>query len=111
MFTALLPALLLVSGPFDGSAAEAPLTFDRAELQTEAGRTALYERVVDVATDVCEAENQNGMMPTLSIRICVADTVERTITAIGEPRLIQFHASLSVSPDSAANVVHVAMRD
>jgi len=111
MLNALLPALFLGATSVAGGPASAELSYTPAELTTQSGSAAVYERVVDVANRVCTAENRNSAMAATAIRICVADTVERTVGQIAAPQLSQIHAARSISPDGRDAVVRAAMRD
>jgi UrcA family protein len=111
MLNALLPALFLGATSFAGGPASAELSFTQTELSTQSGSAAVYQRVVDVAGQVCAAENRNSAMAATAVRICVADTVDRTVAQIAAPQLSQIHAARSISPDGRDAVVLAAVRD
>jgi UrcA family protein len=111
MLNALLPALFLGSAAIAGQPASAELSYTQAELTTESGSQAVYQRVVSVAETVCEAENRHTVMSASATRTCVADTVDRALSQISAPRLNEIHASRSISPDGRGRVVLAASRD
>jgi len=111
MLNALLPALFLGATSFVGGPASAELSFTQAELATQSGSAAVYQRVVDVAEQVCADENRHAIMAQASIRNCVEDTVTRTINQIAAPHLNEIHATRSISPDGRAVVVLAAIGD
>ena len=112
MLNALLPlALLAASGPMTPAPAQADFTFDRSELATQHGSEAVYARIHNVAEQVCAEENSNGVMEAYGTRICIADTVARTIADINAPTLSHIHAQRSVSPDQSPRAILVATRD
>ncbi|MEE2526517.1 UrcA family protein [Hyphobacterium sp. HN65] len=108
MLNALLPALLLVSanGP-----ASAELSFAPAELTTPTGAAAVYQRVVDTAEQVCAQENRHSVMSATATRLCVTDTVSRTLDQIAAPQLDEIHAARSIAPDGRTRTVLAAARD
>lgn len=108
MLNALLPALFLGAASFAGGPATAEFSYTQAELATQSGSAAVYQRVVAVAERVCADENRHSAMAATSARICVTDTVERTIAQIAAPNLTQIHAARSVSPDGREAVVLAA---
>ncbi len=108
MLNALLPALFLGAASMAGSPASAELSYTQAELATQSGAAAVYQRVIAVAERVCADENRHTAMAATAARICVADTVERTIAQIAAPNLSQIHAARSVSPDGREAVVLAA---
>lgn len=111
MLNALLPALFLGTTAFVGGPASAELSFSQAELSTHSGSAAVYQRVVSAAERVCAAENRNSAMAATAARICVTDTVERTVAQIAAPQLSEIHAARSISPDGRDAVVLAAARD
>ena len=102
MLNALLPALFLGASSIAGGPASAELTFTHAELTTPAGAESVYRRVVRTARHVCADENRHSPMSATASRICVTDTVERTLAEIAAPQLSEIHAARSVSPDGRA---------
>ena len=87
MFTALLPALLLgVTAPADDPAS-AELTFTQAELATAAGAEAVYDRIARTAQRVCAEENRHSPMSATATRLCVSDTIARTLDQVAAPQL------------------------
>lgn len=108
MLNALLPALFLGATAFAGGPASAELSYSQAELATQSGSAAVYERVVAVAERVCADENRNSAMAATAARLCVADTIDRTITQIAAPQLTRIHAARSISPDGRDAVVLAA---
>ncbi|WP_421789740.1 UrcA family protein [Hyphobacterium sp.] len=108
MLNALLPALVLGAQALSGAPASAELTFSPAELTTQDGAQSVYNRVVDTAQRVCEAENRHSAMSATATRLCVQDTVARTVEQIAAPQLTEIHASRSISPDGGSRVVLAA---
>lgn len=108
MLNALLPALMLAAanGP-----ASAELSFTHAELTTPAGANAVYQRVVSVAEQVCAEENRHSAMSATATRLCVTDTVARTLDQIAAPQLNEIHAARSITPDGRTRTVLAAARD
>jgi len=108
MLNALLPALFLGASAVAGNPASAEFSYTQAELATHSGAAAVYQRVVTAAERVCADENRHSAMAATAARICVTDTVERTIAQIAAPNLTQIHAARSVSPDGREAVVLAA---
>ncbi|GJL96205.1 MAG: hypothetical protein DHS20C06_00220 [Hyphobacterium sp.] len=111
MLNALLPALFLGSAAIAGQPASAELAYTQAELTTESGTQAVYQRVVNVAETVCETENRHAVMSARATRTCVADTIDRALAQISAPRLDEIHASRSISPDGRDRVLLAASSD
>lgn len=108
MLNALLPALFLGASAVAGNPASAELSYTQAELSTHSGSAAVYQRLVTAAERVCADENRHSAMAATATRICVADTVARTVSEIAAPQLDQIHAARSVSPDGREAVVLAA---
>lgn len=94
----LLPALsaaLLAAAPAlaDDEAASREISIAPAELITEAGAAAVHARIQTAALAACRAENRGGAAFERSVRICVEDTVSRTIAQLDAPRLTARHQS------------------
>ncbi len=92
----LLPALaasLLVAAPAlaDDAAASRQISIDPAELTTEAGARAVLARINTAALSACRAENRGGAAYEMSVRLCVEDTVARTVAALDAPMLTARH--------------------
>ncbi|WP_421788597.1 UrcA family protein [Hyphobacterium sp.] len=111
MFTALLPALFLGASSLAGGPASAELSFATADLTTPAGAQSVYERIADTAQRVCAEENRHSAMSATATRLCVRDTIERTLDQIAAPQLNEIHASRSISPDGRDSMVLAANRD
>lgn len=111
MFNALLPALFLGASSLAGGPASAELTFAPADLATPSGAQSVYRRIAETAQHVCVEENRHGAMSATATRLCVSDTIERTLDQIAAPQLNEIHASRSVSPDGRDRVVLAANRD
>ena len=92
----LLPALaasLFAAAPAlaDENAATRQVGIDRAELMTQAGAQAVHARITSAAQAVCRAENRGGAAFEMSMRVCVEDTVARTVAAVDAPVLTAHH--------------------
>ena len=64
---------------------------DRAALATDDGAARAYAAIETAARAACRAENRGGAAFERGVRICTADTVERTINALNAPRLTALH--------------------
>jgi UrcA family protein len=111
MFNALLPALFLGASSLAGGPASAELSFATADLTTPAGAQSVYDRIADTAQRVCAEENRHSVMSATATRLCVNDTIKRTLDAVAAPQLHEIHAARSVSPDGRDRVVLAASRD
>jgi UrcA family protein len=91
----LLPALIasaLFGAPaLADEAATRTVAIDRAALTTEAGAAHAYASIQTAARSACRAENRGGAGFERGVRICTADTVERTVEALNAPRLTALH--------------------
>lgn len=87
----LLPALLaagLASAPALAEEAETrTVQIDRSALTTDAGAAQAYVLIHAAAQQACRAENRGGVAFDNRVRLCVADTVARTVEALDAPRL------------------------
>ena len=70
-----------------GPAETETLKIDRAALADPAYAGAVIEKIERTAQKVCRQENAHGAMSDRGLRICMADTVERTVAEIGSPAL------------------------
>ena len=111
MLNALLPALFLGASSIVGGPASAELSFTQAELATQSGSAAVYQRVVEIAEQVCDEENRYAVMAATATRACVSDTIDRTLVQIDAPQLNEIHATRSISPDGRDRVVLAAIGD
>lgn len=92
----LLPALaagVLAAAPAlaDDDAASRKISVDRTELNTQAGAEAVHARITAAAQSACRAENRGGAAFEMSVRLCVEDTVARTVAALDAPFLTAHH--------------------
>lgn len=67
------------------------VAIDRAALATESGAARAYAAIQSAARAACRAENRGGAAFERGVRICTADTVERTVEALNAPRLTALH--------------------
>ncbi len=87
----LLPALLaagLAGAPAlaDGTQVRT-VEIDRAALTTEAGAARAYDQIRLAALQACRSENRGGAAFNRGVRLCVEDTMARTVAALDAPRL------------------------
>ncbi|WP_339747974.1 UrcA family protein [uncultured Maricaulis sp.] len=87
-----LAASMLLSGPVSAQARS--VSFDRSELNSEAGAARVLEKIDSAARAACRTENRNSAMEALSNRICVRDTVARAVAEIRSPCLTDLGSGL-----------------
>lgn len=67
--------------------AEATIEFTTEEFATEAGRTALRNRVVRAAEQACKVQAADSAIPQID-RECVADLIAKAETEIADKRAV-----------------------
>ncbi|MEO1040321.1 MAG: UrcA family protein [Pseudomonadota bacterium] len=82
------PAMSLAEEP-----AALQITIDRAALTTPAGAEAAYQQIAGAALTVCRAENRHGAGFERALRICITDTIERSVSALDAPLVDAQHAA------------------
>ena len=93
----LLPAFCaaLLSAPAFAGPAAAPASrmveIDRAALLTEAGARETYADITAAAHAACRAENRGGAAYERRLRLCVDDTLARTVEALDAPSISALH--------------------
>ena len=92
----LLPALaasLLAAAPAFATdeAASRQIPIDPTELTTQTGVEAVLDRINMAALSACREENRGGAAFELSVRLCVEDTVARTVAILDAPMLTARH--------------------
>lgn len=70
-----------------GPAEAETLKIDRAALADPVYAETVIRKIERTALKVCRAENAHGAMSDRGLRICMADTVERTVAEIGSAAL------------------------
>ncbi|MEQ8435122.1 MAG: UrcA family protein [Oceanicaulis sp.] len=87
----LLPALIaagLAGAPALAQEAETrTVEIDRAALTTDTGAALAYNQIRLAALQACRAENRGGAAFDYGVRLCVKDTLARTVDALDAPRL------------------------
>ena len=92
----LLPALaaaLLAAAPAAAGdqAATRQVSVDPVELTTQDGARDMLARINAAAQSACREENRGGAAYELSVRLCVEDTLARTVSALDAPPLTAHH--------------------
>ena len=67
--------------------------YNDLNLQTQAGAQSLHRRLKAAARSVCPDEFSRDLLTAQEGRACVAQAVDRAVTAVDRPMLVLVHAS------------------